>query len=130
MIQIDWKSGVPAYEQIVDSIIKLIAAKAFKEGDKLPSVRSLAYKMGINPNTVQKAYIILEARGITYSVKGKGIFIAENAGAYKQIQADAIQKIKEAITYAELVGVAKNEINASIKSMLEEDEYDISTKPE
>ena len=60
MIKIDWQSGVPIYDQIVSGFIRLRAIGALQAGDKLPSVRSMAVKLGVNPNTVQKAYIILE----------------------------------------------------------------------
>ena len=59
MIQIDWKSGVPAYDQIVSGIIKLKALGVLKPNDKLPSVRNFALKLGVNPNTVQRSYLIL-----------------------------------------------------------------------
>ena len=62
MIQIDWKSGIPAYDQIVSGFIRLKAIGAMLPGEKLPSVRSLAMQLGVNPNTVQKAYLILEEK--------------------------------------------------------------------
>ena len=78
MFQIDWQSGIPAYEQIVKAVVKLKAIGALKSGDKLPSVRQTATELGINPNTVQKAYLLLEQRGFIYSISGKGSFLTEN----------------------------------------------------
>ena len=60
MIQIDLTSRVPIYEQICTNIIRLASAGVLKPGDKLLPVRSLASELGINPNTVAKAYKLLE----------------------------------------------------------------------
>ena len=75
MITIDYKSRVPIYDQIVNSVIRLKVVGVLKDGDKLPSVRQLALKLSVNPNTVQKAYAILETNGVIYSITGKGSFI-------------------------------------------------------
>lgn len=66
------------YEQIKSQIIKFINAGVLKPNDKLPSVRELASNLGINPNTVQKAYQELEQDGYIYSVFKKGSFVADN----------------------------------------------------
>ena len=67
MFGLDLKSGVPICDQIVNGFIKLKALGIISGGEQMPSVRSLAVKFSINPNTVQKAYAILEANGIIYS---------------------------------------------------------------
>ena len=81
MFQLDFKSGVPICDQIVSGFIKLKSLGVLKGGDQLPSVRSLASKFSVNPNTVQKSYAILEANGIIYTVKGKGSFLSEDETA-------------------------------------------------
>ena len=58
MFQLDFKSSVPISEQIVNGIIKLKALGVLKGGEQLPSVRALASKFSVNPNTVQKSYSI------------------------------------------------------------------------
>lgn len=63
MIQIDLTSRVPIYEQICTNIIRLASAGVLNPGDKLLPVRSLASELGINPNTVAKAYKLLENDG-------------------------------------------------------------------
>ena len=73
MINIDYKDRKPIYEQLVDNIQGIL-----KRDDQLPSVRQLANDLAINPNTIQKAYTELERQGITYSLKGRGCFIASN----------------------------------------------------
>ena len=72
MFQLDLKSGTPICDQIVSGFIRLKAIGVLRTNDQLPSVRALASKFSVNPNTIQKAYAILESKGIIYSVKGKG----------------------------------------------------------
>lgn len=78
MISIDYKDRKPIYEQLVDNIKALVIKGVLQRDDQLPSVRQLAGDLAINPNTIQKAYTELERQGITYSLKGRGCFIASN----------------------------------------------------
>ena len=105
LITIDYKSRVPIYDQITGSIMRLKSLGVLKEGDKLPSVRSLAIKLGINPNTVQKAYTILETEGVIYSVSGKGSFIAENDRASEALIKAAKDEFKMATEAALRAGL-------------------------
>ena len=73
MLQLNFKSGVPICDQIVNGFIRMKALGLVESGEQLPSVRQLAVKLGVNPNTIQKAYQILESSGVIYSVKGKEI---------------------------------------------------------
>ena len=78
MFTIETRSTVPIFEQIVDQIGKFIALGIFKSDDQVRPVRPLAKQLGINPNTVSKAYQESEFRQLTYSVPGKGSFINED----------------------------------------------------
>ncbi len=78
MTLIDWRDSRPIYEQIVERIKHLVLLDVLQPGEQLPSVRSLAIENGTNPNTVQKAYTELERQGVTYTVRGKGVFISDN----------------------------------------------------
>jgi len=77
MFDIDLMSRIPIYEQLYRKVIELILKGLLTEQDKLPSVRSLATQLGVNPNTVAKAYSLLERDGIIYSLAGRGSFIAK-----------------------------------------------------
>lgn len=66
------------YESIIESIKRDISLGIIAEGERLPSCRDMAMKLGINPNTVQRAYSELEAQGIIYTIPKKGVY-AENA---------------------------------------------------
>ena len=80
MLHLDYRDARPIYEQVKDGLRKLVVTGIIAEGEKLPSVRSLASSLAINPNTIQKAYEALEAEGYVYSVPGKGSFAAPHAG--------------------------------------------------
>ena len=76
---INKNSSEPVYLQVVNQYKRQIATKTLVANDKLCSVRQLSYEIGINPNTLQKAYTQLESMGICYSVPGRGRFVSENA---------------------------------------------------
>ena len=72
MYQLDPNSLVPIYQQIEQQTIKYIMLDILKPHQSLPSVRNLSRQLGINPNTVQKAYQDLEKQGYIYLIAGKG----------------------------------------------------------
>lgn len=80
MLNLDYRDARPIYEQVRDGLRRLMVTGAIQEGEKLPSVRSLASRLAINPNTIQRAYESLETEGYLYSVPGKGSFAAPHTG--------------------------------------------------
>lgn len=115
MFQLDFKSGVPICDQIVNGFIKLKALGVLKGGDQLPSVRALASKFSINPNTVQKSYAILETNGIICSVKGKGCFLSDDEAATSAVLESAKREFISAIKNAADLGLGTNEMIHLIK---------------
>ena len=85
MYQLDLHSRAPIYQQLKEKILRLIMAGAIGPGDPLPSVRVMARELGINPNTVAKAYQDLEKSGLIYSVAGKGSFISGEETLDRQV---------------------------------------------
>ena len=77
MIHLDYRDTRPIYEQVRDGLRKMMVTGILSPGEKLPSVRSLAVELAINPNTSQRAYAQLETEGYIVSVSGKGTFVAE-----------------------------------------------------
>ena len=69
MISLNYRDQRPIYEQVKDGLRHLVVAAALEAGERLPSVRSLAASLAINPNTIQRAYEALEAEGYVYSVR-------------------------------------------------------------
>lgn len=111
-------SRVPVYEQIIKQVEEQVLTGILKEGDKLPSVRSLSVKLSINPNTIQKAYTELDRRQLIITVPGKGSFISEKAievvGANSREKMTELNKI---IRELALAGVTKEEIINNIEEV-------------
>ncbi len=76
-IQIDTKSGVPFYRQIIEQIKYAVARGRLGPGDRLPTVRQLAVDLSINPNTVIRAYRELEIEGVIDTHQGSGTFVGD-----------------------------------------------------
>jgi GntR family transcriptional regulator len=81
-LQIDPRSGVPVYRQMMDQIKYYIASGALKRGDQLPSVRELAQALSVNPTTVVKTYTELEHEQVIELRHGKGAFVASNPNRF------------------------------------------------
>jgi GntR family transcriptional regulator len=76
-IQLDIKSGVPFYRQIIDQVKSAIATGRLDAGDRLPTVRQLAVDLSVNPNTVSRAYTELELTGLVETQMGSGTFVGQ-----------------------------------------------------
>ena len=92
MILLDYKDRRPIYEQVVSKLEELMLLGAMKENEPLPSVRSLAMELSINPNTIQRAYAELERQGYIYSIKGKGNFVADNGHVKEAGRQEVLQR--------------------------------------
>lgn len=118
MFVVDVMSRVPVYEQIIKQVEEQVLTGILKEGDKLPSVRSLSVKFSINPNTIQKAYTELDRRQLIITVPGKGSFISEKA--IEVVRANSREKMTELnkiIRELALAGVTKEEIINNIEEV-------------
>jgi GntR family transcriptional regulator len=81
--RVDPSAAEPVFQQIVDQVKRAIATGQLRPEDRLPPVRDLAKELLINPNTIARAYQVLEAEGVTYSRRGAGTFIAARKPAVK-----------------------------------------------
>lgn len=96
MISIDITGRVPIYEQIFRAVCSDISRGVLKENDRIPPSRTLAQQLGLNPNTVAKAYQMLERDGIIYTVSGKGSFVAaQNGKADSALTRGFEEKVRE-----------------------------------
>jgi GntR family transcriptional regulator len=105
MFELDFKSRLPIYEQLCRMITQMAALGALDPAEPLPSVRNLARQLGINPNTVQKAYQMLEHDGIINTVPGKGSFPSGDGAAVAHRRLLAVEKLEEALREAAQCGV-------------------------
>lgn len=101
------------FQEIADRYAGYIKAGVLRDGDRLPSVRVAAGELGVNPNTVQKAYCLLEEQGLICSVPKKGVFVTVNSGS----QAAKDRAALDAITALKECGVSKNEILTALKEV-------------
>lgn len=111
MLQLDLQSRQPIYEQLMLKLSELVILGAMKADDQLPSVRTLARDLGVNPNTVQKAYQELERRGIIYSVAGKGSFIAAGESASSMMRTRGTETLRGAMEEGKRAGLTREDVN-------------------
>ena len=111
MFQIDLRGGRGAiYQQLKEEVMRLCSLEVLRPDDQLPSVRALARELGINPNTVAKAYSQLEADGITYSVPGKGSFISGDILRMGEVRRKMLEGFTDEVKKAKSLGVTKEEL--------------------
>ena len=116
IISLDYQSRTPIYEQIIKEIERYVALGILKPNEQIPSIRELAANLGINPNTVKKAYTELEQKGVIYVISTKCTFIADKTKEVieRKIQ-EGIRNINKIIVELELLDVSKEEILKRIK---------------
>ncbi len=122
MIFIDYQDRTPIYEQLVNRFQMLIIKGIMGPDTQMPSVRRLATDLSINPNTIQKAYTILEQQGFIYPVKGRGNFVSSNPerGLAKKRQ-EFFHNLKATILYAKELRINKSELLEKIEALYKED---------
>ena len=116
MILLDYKDRRPIYEQVVSKFEELMLLGAMKENEPLPSVRSLAMELSINPNTIQRAYVELERQGYIYTVKGKGSFVADNTVMKEKRKKEVLLQVSDMIDEAIRVGIPGDEIKNMVEN--------------
>ena len=119
MIQIDLQSRVPLYEQLQEQIIRLSKLGILDENQQLPSVRALAREVGVNPNTVAKAYQQLEQQGIIYTVSGRGSFVSPDVLSLQSLRQAALQEVLDAVDKALSRGVSPQQLLDAIRQQLD-----------
>jgi GntR family transcriptional regulator len=111
ILQINFKSGMPIYLQVVDQIKAAAASGALRPGEMLPSIRPLAEELRVNRNTIAKAYSELESLGVIETLPGRGCFLKENhSGLRKEVRRKLlIAEIDQVIVQAHHLQVARDE---------------------
>ena len=119
MFSLNPSSGVPIYRQIVQQARFAIASGRVEPGDRLPSVRTIATQLGINPMTVSKAYSMLEQAGVVVRHPGIGMVVSDN-GAEDPVEAVAADA-QSLVRTAKQLGVARTKLVARINKLWEEE---------
>lgn len=121
-IQVDPYSGVPIYEQLILSVSALVATGEAQSDEKLPSVRQLARELGVNPNTVQRAYTELERQGVVKSAAGRGSFIGDANEAINAALTLQLSGVKEVLARARKNGLPKQAVLTLVESVYRQEE--------
>ena len=115
LITIDVRDKRPIYEQISEKLQELILCGVIGADEALPSVRSLAVDLSINPNTIQKAYDNLEQKGFCYSVAGRGRFATGAIEVMPTKRKEFFKKLDELLREASTLKLKKSDIAAHIR---------------
>ena len=110
MIILDYRDTRPLYEQIVDKFQMVILSGALEPNSRMPSVRSLAVELSINPNTIQRAYSELERNGFLYTVKGKGNYVAYSDSLKDVRKQEILEKLRDLKKEALSMGMTVKEL--------------------
>lgn len=109
MILLDFKDSRPIYEQVVGKLKELMILGVLEEDGQMPSVRSLAMELSINPNTIQRAYAELERNGFIYSVKGRGSFVGSINRLREAKRQELAGEMKGLAREAKSLGMSRDE---------------------
>lgn len=111
LINLDYQGRTPIYEQIVSSIEKYVALGILKPNEQIPAIRELAANLGINPNTVKKAYDILEHKKVITSLSTKGTFISSKTDeVLESKKKEELEKLKKQVKLLFSLGIKKSEL--------------------
>lgn len=122
MIVIDYRDKRPLYEQVTEKITHLIICGALESNAKLPSVRSLAMDLAVNPNTIQRAYAQLEQDGYIYTVVGRGNYVTESQEWRSGKLRELSKELENSLQCARDAGMACDEVLALVRRIYEEKE--------
>ena len=122
MFILDLKSRVPIYEQLKARTLELIMAGVLQQDSQLPSVRSLARELGVNPNTIQKAYQDMEKEGVIYSVAGKGSFVNDIRRVKEKEKEAAFISLRQICAQLKQCGAQDAEILQEVENFLGREE--------
>ena len=120
-MRIDPKSNVPIFQQIADQLRRKISRGVHRSGEMLPSLRALAVEIQVNPNTVQRAYELLEREGLVESRRGVGIFVSEgNTKLSSEVERGMRRQFTQLIGEQFASGVSPQRLRAIFEDALHE----------
>lgn len=121
-VELDFRSHVPIYVQIVERIKHLVATEALKPGDQLPTVRQLAADLRVNFNTIARAYRILDEAGVISTQQGRGTYVLEplppeRATRLRQAALDAL--VRSFLVEADRLGFEPDEVASDVQALID-----------
>ena len=119
MFVVNIKDDTPVYVQLQNQVLDYIALGILQKDDQLPSVRSLSKELGINPNTVAKAYANLEMQGYVYTLAGKGVFVkAEDVSDL--VFDKKLDEFNQKVNDCKNVGISKEKLIEMVENIYKE----------
>lgn len=118
-MQLDYRNAKPIYQQIKQGLRRLVVSHAIEADEKLPSVRELAARLAINPNTIQRAYRELESEGYLYTVAGKGTFAAGQDAILSKRKNELFFQFDELVTELLFLSVTTEDLAGRMKHLAE-----------
>lgn len=115
------QGGAPIYEQLEQRMTELIVGGKMEENEKLPAVREIAKSLSINPNTVQKTYANLEARGLIYSIPAKGSYVSARENYLEKVKGDSMKDFSDSVRNALKNGLSAEELHGVIEQISKEE---------
>ncbi len=115
--QIDPRSGLPVYRQLMDQIKYYVASGGLRSGDQLPSIRDLAVRASVNPTTVVKCYTELQHEGVVEMKHGKGAFVAASSSELSDAERRKIlmQLAQQLVVEAKQLGAAQDLVESVVR---------------
>lgn len=120
MILLDYRDKRPIYEQIVDKMERLIIGGGLEANYKMPSVRSFALELSVNPNTIQRAYTQLEQDGYIYTVSGRGSFVAHECEWRNGKLTELAKELEELLVKAKEAGMTREKTMEVVDKIFKE----------
>ena len=117
MIQLNYRDTKPIYEQVKDGILQMIYTQVLSPEEKLPSVREMASRLAINPNTISRAYKELEQEGILYTHAGIGTFVNKEMELQDKMTENLYQQFDKVTKQLFLYSVTPEEINERVQGL-------------
>lgn len=111
MFTLNFSSRQPIYEQLYNNVVQLVSIGVLTPNEQLPPMRNLAAELGVNPNTVSKAYQALEKDGYIYTLVGRGSFVSPNVDINSAKKGIALDNVEKSIKDAANVGATAQEIH-------------------
>ena len=118
----EFESGLPIYQQAAEMVRKRIIKGSYPRGGRLPAVRDLAMEAGVNPNTMQRALLLLEESGIVYSQRTAGRFVTEDVKLLENLRYQMARKqVLSFVKRMDELGYGPDELEALILRVLREE---------
>ena len=119
ILQFDFSSDVPIYQQIRNQIVIGISSGQLQAGEKLPTVRALAEESGINVMTVSKAYNLLKQEGYITADRRKGAAVAHPQDVPK-VKPETIDTLRLSLSELRLAGMSKEQVSELLETLCKE----------